>query len=311
MTFEDLELFWALAERQSITDAARTVSVSQPTASRRLKAMEEELGAELVDRDTYPLSLTPFGFLFLNFADEVLQKYRALRLTAGTNHSIIGTLTVATSSSPAARLVTRWMADFVTAHPGIHLRLAEMNSAEVERQIDDGYVELGFMGSLPSTPDLVSLPIADDEIVLLVPHHPPFGNWPRPVPWDLVHSAPFIIRTPGSATQKTVDHSIRERGWPPLSHVVLEVDTGAAVIDAVESGLGAGFVSRELLFRRELTKSSPWPVKSLNIARPFYLVHHRARIESQPTAREFLRYARLRLNPQSGQESNQQEVPRT
>jgi DNA-binding transcriptional LysR family regulator len=132
MTFDDLALFWAVAERQSVTDAAKATSMSQPSASRRLKAMEQELGAPLVDRTTYPLSLTPFGFLFLDFADDILKRYRALRLTAGQNHSVIGKLTVATSTSPAARLVTRWMADFIVAHPGVHLELQEMNSQEVE-----------------------------------------------------------------------------------------------------------------------------------------------------------------------------------
>lgn len=299
MTFEDLELFWALAERQSITDAAKVVSVSQPTASRRLKAMEEELGSQLVDRDAYPLSLTPFGVLFLDFADEVLQKYRALILNAGQNHSMIGTLTVATSSSPAARLVTRWLAGFLTAHPGVHLRLAEMNSSEVEQHILQREAAIGFMGTPPSHPGITSLPIGDDEIALLVPHHVPFANLPRPVPWGTLHQLPFIVRRAGSGTQQLVDAAVQKRGWPPLQHVVLEVDTGSALIDAVESGLGAGFVSRELLFRRELTHSSTWPVKDFTLTRPFYLVYYTDDVGVRPLVTQFLRYAAMRINQTS------------
>lgn len=296
MTFEDLELFWALAERQSITDAAEAMRMSQPTASRRLKAMEEELGAPLLDRGSHPLGLTPFGFLFLDFSDEVLQKYRALKLNAGANQSMIGTLTVATSSSPAARLVTRWMADFVKANPGIQLRLAEMNSQDVERHVLEHEMDLGFMGTSPADASVTSLPIADDHIVLIAPRQGAFLHLPRPTPWDLVRPLPFVMRTPGSGTDTEVRRALRAQQLLEPSHVVLEVDTGTALIDAVESGLGAGFVSHELLFRRDLLRSTILPVRHLMISRPFYLVFRGDRIHDQPVARAFLRYANMRFH---------------
>ncbi|MCY0880193.1 MAG: LysR family transcriptional regulator [Firmicutes bacterium] len=295
MTFEDLELFRAVAERLSFTDAAKAVAMSQPTASRRIRAMEEELGATLIVRDSTPLSLTPFGFLFLNFADEVLQKYRALVLTADQNHSIIGTLTIATSSSPAARLVTQWMAEFLTAHPGVHVRLTEMHSAAVEEAVLRGDAEIGFMGIAPQHPDLVGFPIGDDDIVLLVPKSGPFQQLRRPLNWAQLYDAPFIVRRPGSGTRKVVEAAVKERGWPWLTRVVLEVDTAAALIDAVESGLGAGFVSRELLFRRELRRSAPCPVHDLVLVRPLYLAYHVDRVHQRPLAYQFLRYAQWKV----------------
>lgn len=295
MTIDDLELFGALAERRSITEAARAAAMSQPTASRRLQSLERELGVSLVNRDSFPVSLTPFGYLFLDFADEVLQKYRALRLNLMNNHSVIGTLTVATSSSPAARLVTHWIADFLTAHPGSHVRLTETTSALVESHILAGDATIGFMGTPPVSSDLTALAIGHDEIILLIPHHAPFLNLPHPVPWDLIYRLPFVRRAPGSGTQETVQAQLEKSGLPALTHVVLEVDTGSAVIDAVESGLGAGFVSRELLFRRELTKSSPCPIKNLSIVRPFYCVYQNKPGKNQPLVNAFLQYATLRV----------------
>jgi DNA-binding transcriptional LysR family regulator len=295
MTFEDLELFRALAERLSFTEAAKVVAMSQPTASRRIRAMEDELGARLIVRDSYPLSLTPFGYLFLNFADEVLQKYRALVLTADQNHSIIGTLTIATSSSPAARLVSQWMAEFLSAHPGVHVRLSEMHSAAVQEQVAQGEAEIGFMGVPPTHPDLMGFPIADDEIVLLVPKTSVFQALKRPLSWFELCQAPFVMRRLGSGTRQVVEAALNERNWPPLTHIVLEVDTAAAVIDAVETGLGAGFVSRELLFRRELRRCSPCPVQDLSLIRPLFLVYHVERLEKEPLAYQFLRYAQWKL----------------
>ncbi len=294
MTFDDLALFWALAERQNMTEAAKAADISQPTASRRLQAMEQELGAQLVDRETHPLSLTPFGFLFLDFADDVLKRYRALLLQADQRHSIIGRLTLATSSSPAARLVTRWMADFIAANPGVNLHLWEMNSHEVERRIVNGDVVIGFTGLTARHPEVTAIPIADDEIVLLVPAALMHGV-SRSVQWDELRRLPFVVRRSGSGTQDVVDAALQAGGFALPSHVVLEVDSAAALIDAVESGLGAGFVSRELLFRRELRLSTPIAVKDLSIHRPFFLAYHAERVSQYPIAYQFLRYASWRL----------------
>lgn len=295
MTFQDLELFWALAERQSVTEAARAVSVSQPTASRRLKAMEEELGGLLVERDVLPLRLTPFGFLFLDFSDDVLKRYRALLFTRDQTHSVIGRLTLATSSSPASRLVTRWMAEFIAAHPGVRVELGEMNSQAVEQCVAEGRADIGFMGMSSSHPDVISLPVAEDEIVLLVPHHPPFPSSQRPVDWNVLTNLPFVVRHSGSGTQEVVWSTLDNLGWPRPGRIVLQVDTGSAIIDGVESGLGAGFVSRELLFRRELHHSSPLSIKGLTVTRPFYLAYHAERAAEHPVAHQFLRFASNRL----------------
>ncbi len=295
MTFDDLELFWALAERKSVTEAAHVVAMSQPTASRRLKAMERELGTPLVERATYPLSSTPFGLLFLDCVDDVLKRYRALLFTATQNHSVIGRLTLATSSSPASRLVTRWMADFITAEPGVRVDLWEMNTREVERHIAEGDVDIGFMG-LPSTrPELVSFPIAEDEIVLVAPHRPPFPSKHKTQDWSTLQGLPFVGRRQGSGTQEVVFSALSERGWAVPSSIVLEVNTAFALLDAVESGLGAGFVSRELLFRRTLHNSSPVLIKGLTLKRPFYLSYHVEHAPKDPVAYQFLRYAAMRV----------------
>lgn len=300
MTFDDLELFWALAERKSITEAGRAVAMSQPTASRRLKAMEQELGNPLVERTTYPLSLTPYGILFLDFADDVLKRYRALLFTASQNHSVIGRLTLATSSSPASRLVTRWMADFIMAEPGVRVDLWEMNTREVEHHIAQGDVDIGFMGLGPTLPELVSFPIAEDEIILVVPHRLSFPSKHKTQDWSALQTLPFVIRRKGSGTQEVVFNALLERGWARPSSIVLEVDTAFALLDAVESGLGAGFVSRELLFRRTLNNSSPVSIKGLSLKRPFYLTYHPENAPQDPVAYQFLRYASMRMAQMKG-----------
>ncbi len=299
MTFEDLELFWAIAECPSITEAAQSVSISQPTASRRLKAMEKELGQHLIERDMRPLRLTPLGFRFLNFADEVLKQYRELIAVPVPIAPLVGRLTIATSSSPAARLVTRWLAEFLADYPGVRVELNEMNTREVEDRLADGSVLLGFMGLCSKDPALTAMAIANDEIVLLVPRCRPYSQIPRPARWSDLRNLPFVMRRAGSATQAVVEAAFDRLLWPKPDHIVLEVDTASALIDAVETGLGAGFVSRELLFRRQLRHSQRLEVQGLELTRPFYLAYHSERVASQPVALQFVHYAEGKLSSES------------
>lgn len=296
MTLEDLALFGAVAERRSITEAARTMAISQPTASRRLQALEEELGQRLINRDEHPVTLTAFGYIFLDFTDNVLQSYQTLHQTLSQDHSLIGTLAIATSSSPAARIVTRYIAEFLKVHPMVQIALEQMNSHAVEQAVLDQEAMLGFMGTPPNDPSLQAIPIDHDEIVLLVPHRPPFLGLPRPASWEALYLLPFVVRSDGSGTQQLVRAALLERAWPPIRHAVLEVDSGQALVDAVESGLGAGFVSRELLFRRSLRMSSPWPLQDFSLQRSLFLIFRPEIINRKEAAREFV-YRSLGIPP--------------
>ncbi|AZZ93653.1 LysR family transcriptional regulator [Hahella sp. KA22] len=80
-----LEDFIALAKTRHFSRAADEQNVTQPTFSRRIKLLEEEMGVQLVDRNTLPLSLTPAGELFLDAADKIT---RILRDTREECHAI-------------------------------------------------------------------------------------------------------------------------------------------------------------------------------------------------------------------------------
>jgi LysR family transcriptional regulator, hypochlorite-specific transcription factor HypT len=74
-----LEDFIALAETQHFSRAADQQNVSQPTFSRRIKLLEEEMGVQLIDRNTLPLSLTSAGESFLNAAERITRMLRETR----------------------------------------------------------------------------------------------------------------------------------------------------------------------------------------------------------------------------------------
>ena len=74
-----LEDFIALAKTQHFSRAADEQNVTQPTFSRRIKLLEEEMGMQLIDRNTLPLTLTPAGEIFLNAAERITRTLRETR----------------------------------------------------------------------------------------------------------------------------------------------------------------------------------------------------------------------------------------
>ncbi|MGB0865393.1 MAG: LysR family transcriptional regulator, partial [Granulosicoccaceae bacterium] len=74
-----LEDYIALARTRHFSRAAEAQNITQPTFSRRIKLLEDEMGTVLVDRNTLPLSLTPAGEIFLGFAERTAQQLRYTR----------------------------------------------------------------------------------------------------------------------------------------------------------------------------------------------------------------------------------------
>ena len=74
-----LEDFIALAKTRHFSRAADEQNVTQPTFSRRIKLLEEEMRVTLIDRNTLPLSLTPAGEVFLQSAELITKQLRDLK----------------------------------------------------------------------------------------------------------------------------------------------------------------------------------------------------------------------------------------
>lgn len=107
-----LEDFIALARTQHFSRAAEEQNVTQPTFSRRIKLLEEEMGTTLVNRQTLPLSLTPAGVEFLALCHDVTQRVAESRHRLATlAEQQAGRIRLAAPQSLLVDFVPRWLAD--------------------------------------------------------------------------------------------------------------------------------------------------------------------------------------------------------
>ena len=125
-----LRLFTRVAETQKISDAAKTFGISQPTASRLLRRLEETLGAQLLQRTPSGVRLTMRGHEVLESAREVLGQWDQMSHVAqNQSRAYSGTIRVAASVALGQHLIATLAAQFVKKHPALTIELQLTNDA--------------------------------------------------------------------------------------------------------------------------------------------------------------------------------------
>jgi DNA-binding transcriptional LysR family regulator len=129
--FTDLRLveaFVAIVESGSISAAARRLHVTQPTLSRRLQALEDVCGVVLLRRDTHRISLTDVGHRFLQDAKALLAMTEdATQRLRSDQTTVAGHLRIFSTIDFGQSVVSRLIAGFITAHPGVTVDLVYSN----------------------------------------------------------------------------------------------------------------------------------------------------------------------------------------
>lgn len=124
MDWDDLRTFLAIARQGTLSGAARSLGVTQPTMGRRLAAMEQRTGARLLQRLPGGYALTPLGETVLGNAERIeAEALSAERTITGRDVALEGTVRVTTVDTLAARIVTPALVRLQQLHPGIVVEL--------------------------------------------------------------------------------------------------------------------------------------------------------------------------------------------
>ncbi len=173
MELRVLQYFLAVAREQSIIRAAESLRLSQPTLSTQIKAMEEELGKQLLIRGTKgsrKVTLTEEGMLLRKRAEEILNLVqKAEREITLSDQLIVGDIYIGTGETDAVRFIARAAKKLSKTYPGIHYHIASGNAEFVMEQLDKGLIDFGIVfGSVDQSKyNLLQLPYKDTWGVLM------------------------------------------------------------------------------------------------------------------------------------------------
>lgn len=173
MEIRVLQYFLAVAREQSISSAAESLHLSQPTLSTQLKALEEELGKQLLIRGTKGsrrVLLTEEGMLLRKRAEEITELVRITEREISCSDDVIaGDVYIGTGESDMVRIFARAAKRLREKYPDIHCHMLSGNAEFVKDYLDRGLVDFGVVYSQVDTGiySSVKIPIRDNWGVLM------------------------------------------------------------------------------------------------------------------------------------------------
>jgi DNA-binding transcriptional LysR family regulator len=277
-SLRQLEVFSAVARGESVSRAAKELSMSQSAVSGSLAELERQFHVRLFERVGKRLQLSEVGRSLRPRAEALCAQAR--QLEAGlTGESDSGELRVGATLSIGNYLCAPLMARFMREHPGSRVRLHVANTVEIARQVKNFEIDVGLVEGEVSDAELEVTRWRDDELcVFAAPSHP-LAQRAHLSDADL-KSAAWILREQGSGTRQTFERAMH--GLLPELEVVLELEHTEAIKSAVKAGLGLGCVSRVALVDAFKHRSLvPCRVPARDFRRSFYFVVHRKKFHSR------------------------------
>lgn len=141
-----LHYFLTVAREQNITNAAKTLHITQPTLSRQMAMLEEQLGTKLFLRDSRPLTLTDEGQLLRRRAEEILELVEKTQAEMSSHEEQVeGTVSIGCGELASVRVLMDLIADFSQRYPRVTFDVYTATADQIKRRMDDGLTDIGLM----------------------------------------------------------------------------------------------------------------------------------------------------------------------
>lgn len=258
MELLQLKYFQTVARLEHMTKAAEQLRIAQPSLSKTISRLEEDLGVDLFDRENRKIKLNAAGKIFLNRVDrafaELIEGQRELNQFIDQDQRSI------TLAVTIPRVLPALLGSFLSKYPDIRFQQFLKSVSAMKKMLLEG--ELDYcISSVPIEGDGIKWePLITEEIFLIVPpDHRLAGR--ESVRLEEVKNEAFIGMNTGYGFRSLTDQFCREAGF--VQNIAFEGDEPTVISDLVRQGLGVAFVS-ELSWE---PKSAEFPHK-LRIAEP-------------------------------------------
>lgn len=170
MELRVLQYFLAVAQEQSISAAAQSLHLTQPTLSRQLRELEEELGKQLMIRGSRKITLTEEGMLLRKRAEEILDLVsRTEREVTQSDEAIAGDVYIGTGETDGVRQLARVAKQIQQDYPDVRFHIVSGDAVDVCDRLEKGLLDFGvLLGDIDRTRyNYLPLPMKDTWGVLM------------------------------------------------------------------------------------------------------------------------------------------------
>ncbi len=245
-TLDQLRILKAIAAEGSFKRAADSLYVSQPAVSLQVQNLERQLDVPLFDRGGRRAQLTEAGHLLLNYGEKVLTLCQeTCRALEDLQNLQGGSLIIGASQTTGTYLLPRMIGAFRQKYPDVAVQLHVHSTRRTSWSVANGQIDLAVIGGEvpPELQDSLDIiPYAEDELALILPpdHVLSRGELQR----DDLYRLQFIALDSQSTIRKVIDQVLGRAGIETRRlKIDMELNSIEAIKTAVQSGLGAAFLS--------------------------------------------------------------------
>jgi DNA-binding transcriptional LysR family regulator len=241
MDFDQLETFLEVARLSSFSRAAEKRFRTQPAISAQIRALEEEVGARLLDRSGGKVSITAAGKIFQKYAEETLEGRKAtLTAIAETERVPRGEIIVGANEGTCLHILPEVFAEFKRQYPDVAVNIKRADYAKILESVIDNSVDFGVV-SLPVTDNrLTVVLIHRDELVVIAPPQHPLAQL-KTAALSEVSKFPLVMPKAGH-TRDSIEELLHEYRLKP--RYAMELDSSELLKRFVAADVGVGFIPR-------------------------------------------------------------------
>ena len=271
-TLQQLRILKAIATEKNFTRAASSLYISQPSLSKQIKNLEENLDTVLINRERNKISLTESGKIFLQYSERILilceESCRAL---IDLKNGERGNLTVGASQTIGTYLMPRILALFAQNYPQIDLKVQVDSTRAIATSIIKREIDIAIVGGEISNELQKKLTIQQfvyDELRLIISKSHPFAV-KKVIAKEDLYCLDFITLHSTSTIKKFIDKILIQNDIKTNElQTILQLNSIEGIKTAVSLGLGAAFVSSSSIEKEiKLNQIHILEIENLNINR--------------------------------------------
>ncbi len=246
ITLSQLRAFEALLRTKSFSKAAEDLSISQPSVSNQIRALERLCGAPLIHRIGHVIEPAPLAQALTSKIRTAVSLINDIeRIILDGRDMVSGELRVGYSTYQYAIPI---IARFVEHFPGVQIDAISMASLDLLEGLNSASIDVALITAQDPPEDLFARKILDTRIVLMAPKSHALARQ-RSVTWDEIRDVPILRRESASMTRVIFDAAAQRAGVSPRRF--LSLGSWGSMRAAVESGMGTCIALREEIEHRD------------------------------------------------------------
>lgn len=242
MTLRHMIIFKEVCLHESISRAAESLNIAQPSVSLAIRELESYYNVKLFERMNRHIYLTEKGRLLLNYATNIINQFNeAKELISDKNGFVL--LRIGSNDTSGHLLLPSLLEHFHTKYPNIRVCTYVKNSESIEQMLLKNAIDLALVDNITNSPHFHSRLIKKEKLVLVCGMQ--FEPELTTVTLQKLSELPLLYREPGSGLRRITDSVFESHGY--TIHPIIESTSSDVLIEWAAHNLGIFITSKNLV----------------------------------------------------------------